>query len=213
MSVATLTPEAPARAVKTVAEQRMLIRDVDWRTYVILRELLDRPSLKMTYCEGALELMTPSHRHEAVKKNWARLLETFALELDVPLNGYGGPTLRREEHERGLEPDECYCLRRIMEDGQFPDIAIEVVVTQPLLDKLDIYERFKVQEVWTWQDGRSTLFARRENAVGKGSYEEIPASELVPELDFQLLAEYVESLDQHAAVREYRDRLRAAAGS
>jgi hypothetical protein len=30
------------------------------RDYVILREALDTPGLRMTYCEGALELMSPS---------------------------------------------------------------------------------------------------------------------------------------------------------
>jgi hypothetical protein len=40
-------------------EQRMLIRGVSWKDYVILREALDTPGLRMTFCEGVLELLLP----------------------------------------------------------------------------------------------------------------------------------------------------------
>ena len=59
----------------------------------------------MTYLEGSLEIMSPSRRHEVEKKQIARLLELFCLERDIPLYGYGSTTFRKEEHERGLEPD------------------------------------------------------------------------------------------------------------
>src|SRR5450432_4652687 len=46
------------------------------------------------------------------------------MERDVDLRGFGGTTFRREAKERGLEPDECYKLGKLEEDG-VPDIAIE----------------------------------------------------------------------------------------
>ncbi len=66
-------------------EQHMVVRGVSWREYVILREALDTPGLRMTYCEGVLELMSPSRSHELWKKTTARLLETYAFLLDLPL--------------------------------------------------------------------------------------------------------------------------------
>lgn len=213
-STATLSPAVPPPIVPVRGEERLLIHGVDWRAYVLLRELLDSPGLRMTYLEGALELMTPSLRHERVKKTVARLLEIFALERDIALQGYGGTTFRREVGKRGLEPDECYALGRTLSEEQPPDIALEVVITQPLLDKLAVYAGLRVREVWSWEGGRFRLFALRQPpGAAEARFEEIAASELVPALDFSLLAEYADREDQHAAVREYRQRLLGASGS
>jgi hypothetical protein len=46
----------------------MLLHGVSWKEYVILRKLLDRPSLQMTYVRGALELLSPSAEHDLWKR-------------------------------------------------------------------------------------------------------------------------------------------------
>ena len=51
------------------AEQRFMIHGVSWQTYVRLRDKLDTPGLRMTFCEGTLELTSPSVDHEAAKKS------------------------------------------------------------------------------------------------------------------------------------------------
>ena len=106
---------------------------------MILREALDTPGLRMTYLDGALELMSPSLTHELNKTTIARLIELYAFVRDLPLVGYGSTTFRREAKERGAEPDECYCVGRRIEEGQFPDIVLEVIHTAPLLDKLEVH--------------------------------------------------------------------------
>jgi Uma2 family endonuclease len=209
----TLSPVPAPPLVPLDGEERLLVNGVDWRAYVLMRELLDSPGLRMTYLEGALELMTPSRRHERVKTTLARMLEVYALERDVPLEGFGSTTFRREVGERGLEPDECYTLGRDMPEEGPPDIALEVVIAQPLLDKLSVYAGLPVREVWAWEDGVFRLFAwRPAGEGGAAGYVEIAGSALLPGLDFSLLAEYADRRDQHAAVREYRDRLRVASG-
>jgi hypothetical protein len=87
-----VTPVLPARPISV--EQRMLIQGVSWKDYVILSEALDTPGLRMTYCEGMLELMTVSLGHEADKKSIARLVELYAFGR-LRLNGYGSTTFRR----------------------------------------------------------------------------------------------------------------------
>ena len=88
MAAATsVRPDAmPARAPVATppAEQRMVIHGVSWKDYVILREALDTPGLRMTYCEGVLELMSPSRAHELWKKSAARLIEAYALIRRLP---------------------------------------------------------------------------------------------------------------------------------
>jgi hypothetical protein len=62
--MAAATSVQPKGVPAVQLEQRMLIHGVSWKDYVILREALDTPGLRMTYCEGALELMSPSRNHE-----------------------------------------------------------------------------------------------------------------------------------------------------
>lgn len=195
----TTVAAEPGRAVPA-GEQRFLLHGVDWRTYCVLRELLDSPGLRMTYLEGELELMSPSLRHEAIKKMIARLIEAFALERDVPLYGYGSTTFKREAKEVGLEPDECYVVGHELRER--PDIAVEVALTSGGLPKLAAYERLEVPEVWFWLEEGFRLY----RLAGSG-YEPATSSVLVPGLDFELLARLVPRSDQPAAVREYREAL------
>jgi Uma2 family endonuclease len=202
--VAVRSPAAAASPPDD-GEQRFILHGVSWRDYLVLRDVLDHPGLRMAYCEGTLELMSPSEAHEHKKKLIARLLEIYALERDVPLDGKGSATYRNEAAERGLEPDECYYLGPRKRD--VPDIAIEVVIKSAGIDKLSIYRGLGVSEVWFWEGGAFHL-----HGLGPEGYVEISRSKLVPGLDFDLLATLVRRDDQHQAVREFRDRIREASG-
>lgn len=180
----------------------MLIQGVRWKDYVVLREVLDTPGLRMTYRRGELELMTPSRLHELRKKTIARLVELYALWRDLPLVGYGSTTFRREAKELGAEPDECYRVGTLMKDGEFPDIVLEVIQTNPLLDKLSVYQGFGVPEVWLFQDERFELYVLAEEG-----YQRMERSRLLPDLDFSLIARLAVREDQHAALRELRELL------
>ena len=197
-TVMVATGSRPIRPAEALGEQRMLIHGVSWKDYVILREALDTPGLRMTYCEGALELMSPSRTHELWKTTIARLIELYAFLREWPLVGYGSTTFRREAKERGAEPDECWCVGVQMRDGEFPQIVLEVIYTNPLIDKLTVYDGFGVPEVWLWREGAFELYRRRES----GGYDRIERSKLLPELDFGLVAPLVTREDQDVALRE-----------
>lgn len=186
-------------------EQRIVIHGVPWRDYIILREALDVPGLRMTYLEGALEIMSPSKDHEKGKKIVARLIETYAFLLRIKLNGYGSTTFRREAKQRGAEPDECWVLGRTLEEGEFPDIVLEVIETSPLIDKLAVYDGFGVPEVWLFEDGAFKVHRRRASS----GYVQTPRSALLPELDFDLLASLAAKSDQQVALESLERSLRA----
>jgi Uma2 family endonuclease len=184
-----------------IGEQRLILNNVTWEQYETLRATLDDfPGLRMTYLEGILEIMTPSPEHEFDKKTIARLIEIYALEMDVDLSGYGSTTFRKQAKERGLEPDECYCFGQLKE---FPDIALEVVISSGGIDKLDVYQGLQVPEVWFWKNNKFSLYRLREQG-----YELISNSEFLPQLDFSVLAQYVRYPSQTQAVKSYRDTLR-----
>jgi Uma2 family endonuclease len=200
--MAVAMPELELDPARGLPEQRMLVHGVSWKDYVILREALDTPGLRMTYCEGALELMSPSRAHELRKTTIARLIELYAFLRELPLVGYGSTTFRKEVKERGAEPDECYRVGSLMKDGEFPDIVLEVIETSPLLDKLRVYEGLEVPEVWLFKSGRFKL-----HRFAGERYEPIERSQFLPELDFSLIAELGMREDQHQALRELRERL------
>lgn len=195
---AVATPPALAAAVAGV-EQRLVVFGVRWKDYVILREALDTPGLRMTYCEGTLELMRTSRTHELNKVSIARLVELYAFLRDLPLIGYGSTTFRHEAKERGAEPDECYRVGVPMKEGEFPDIVLEVIHTSPLLDKLHVYQGFGVPEVWLFRNEAFELYR-----LASGAYERIERSGFLPDLDFTLLARLAVREDQLDALRELR---------
>jgi Uma2 family endonuclease len=191
--------------VQRSVDQRVFLHNVSWSDYEALLAMRgDTAGVRVAYLEGTLELMTPSQDHEIVKKKLARLLEAYAEELGIELEGYGSWTLKREDQERGLEPDECYSVGPA---GDVPDLAIEVIWTGGGLDKLDIYHRLGVREVWVWREGDLTILALRGDR-----YEGIARSHVLPQVDIELIRSLMKLPTQTAAVRELRSRLRRQSG-
>jgi len=191
-------------------EQRVLLHGVTWDQYVAISDMFnDRPALRLTYLEGALEIMVTGGVHEELKKRIARLIETWSEVRNVDLRGWGSTTFRKKAKERGLEPDECYVLgeRPPIEEPQVldrPDIAFEVIISSPLLDKLRVYAGLDVPEVWTFRKGAFRIFL----LDGEG-YREAERSARLPDLDFTLIAELSSEPKQLDAVRALRARLTA----
>lgn len=183
------------------SEEKITLYGVTWEEYdTLVSMFMDKfPGLRMTYLEGTLEIMGTSSEHERLKKIIARLLEMYAVEKRITLNGYGNTTFRKQAKQRGLEPDECYCLGDLRD---VPDIAIEIAITSGGIDKLSVYQGLGVTEVWFWQNDRFILYRLREEG-----YEQIDRSEFLPELDFVLLSQFVNYDNQTEAVIAYRNSL------
>ena len=192
-------------APSNLPEQRIVIYGVPWRDYIILREALDTPGLRMTYLEGALEIMSPSRAHEKGKSIVARLVETYAFLRRIRLNAYGSTTFRKQAKERGAEPDACWVVDRELEDEEFPDIVLEVIETSPLLDKLAVYDGFGVPEVWLFENGAFEIHRRKAS----GEYARHTKSALLPDLDFALVAKLAKMGDQLAALESLERSLRS----
>jgi Uma2 family endonuclease len=175
--------------------------DVDWWQYETMLAIRgERAGVRLVYLEGQLEIMSPSRTHETKAKTIARLLEAYADETGVVIEGYKSMTLRSSLGRRGVEPDECYAIGGAKDS---PDLAIEVIWTRGGLDKLDVYRKLGVREIWIWEEGRLQLHALRGER-----YLEIAGSELLPDLDVRLLERCVACETQTEAVRVFRAALR-----
>jgi Uma2 family endonuclease len=199
-----IAPSPPVVFRPVHEDQVVVLYRIPWEQYdglCIARENTAGP--RMAYLKGTLEIMSPSPRHEYEKKLIARLLETYAEETGLSLNGFGSTTYRRKVKEAGLEPDECYCLG---EAKKFPDLAIEVSHTSSGIDKLEIYRRLAVAEVWFWAKGRLWLYV-----LAGARYEAREQSQVLPRLDVAELSRIVGGTDeshQTEAVRAYRRAIR-----
>lgn len=182
-------------------EQQLILNGVTWQQYEALLDIIgdNFPGLHITYLEGTLQLMSPGRKHEFTKKIIASLLEAYLQETRTRHYPLGSSTFRKEAAARGIEPDECYC---IGSDKEFPDLAIEVVVTSGGIDSLEVYRGLGVLEVWFWEDKFSLYRLNGE------AYEQVNRSMLLPDLDINLLSGYVNSSEPADAVWEFRELVR-----
>lgn len=183
-------------------EERLLLSGVSWEEYEkLLAHFGDSAKYRVSYLEGILEIMSPSRRHEVRKEDIGRLLEVYLEEAEIDFWGLGSTTFRRRKHEAGKEPDKCYCIGI---EKDFPDLAIEVVLTSGGINTLEIYRRLGVKEVWFWQQEQLQVY----HLSDRGQYEEQVTSQLLPNLDLCLLAKYVNAPNPRLAVQEFRAQLR-----
>ena len=184
-------------------DQIIVLRGLTWADFErLLAARGDRSLPRMAYLEGAIELMNPSRYHESLKSRIGCLVEAYCSFTGIEFETVGSWTLKREEEERAVEPDECYIFG--VQDQDRPHLAIEVVWTSGGLDKLEVYRKLDVAEVWYWRLGRITIHVLRDEA-----YLQVDRSEVLPEIDLDLLASFLDRPRASQAIREYRAALEA----
>ncbi len=183
------------------SEQKSIITGVSWQDYELLLNYLgDSLRYRITYLDRTLEIMSPSRKHEFSKKNIARLLEAYLNQSEIDYWGYGSTTFRKQNQKSGKEPDECYCIGT---EKQFPDIAIEVIVSSGGIDNLEVYKRLGIKEIWFWQNDCLTIYYLNQ----QGEYQQQNKSIILPELDVNLLASYVTASNPRIAVKEFLSQI------
>src|SRR5215831_3634316 len=141
-------------------EDRYLTTGVSWQQYeALLVQLGDRPGFRVSYLDGVLEIVSPSLRHEDTKSRIGDLLLIYFLETDTEYYPKGSTTFWQQERRGGTEADESYCIGT---DKALPDLAIEVIVTSGGLNRLEVYSRLQVPEVWFWHHDGFSLYHLRE---------------------------------------------------
>lgn len=214
--------------IQTAPRNYLLLEGVDWQTYTrMLRAFAERPSLRLTYDRGDLEIMTPLLEHDTDGRFLGRLVVTLTEELGLPLKAGGSTTFRRRKHRRGLEPDDCFWIAnepRMRGKRQLdlrvdppPDLAIEIDVSRSSLDRMGIYAKLGVPEVWRLDDPQTLTFS----VLGQDDqYAESTHSLTFPMVTPTDLIGFLAlrgQMDDNAVVRQVRDwihqRLAAGGGS
>jgi Uma2 family endonuclease len=197
------------------AQQHIVLNGISWETYEQLLHDLQERHIRVTYDRGDLEMMAPLASHEGWKGRYGRLIEVMCEERDLDVEPLGSTTFRREDLERGLEPDECYYVQhadairaRPGEDIDLnidppPDLAIEIDITRATILKQPIYAALGVPELWRFDGLRLTVLRLRD-----GKYDVAESSGVFPFLQmgrFQEFARRLASERQSPVLREFRD--------
>jgi len=196
------TANIPAGEYVPTADHRVVLAGVTWEHYEVELAMRGEKSVpRLAFLEGVMELMSPSRDHERITSYLGRLVEVFAELQDIELSPYRSWTLKNGRNAGG-EPDECYIVGEDQSKDR-PDLVIEVIWTSGGLDKLEIYQRLGIDEVWFWIDGKLEVHALR----GDG-YERAARSRWLPGLDLELMCTFLDRRSVHIAKRDFREALR-----
>lgn len=189
----------------TEPEERLICCGLSWQRYLDLDKAFgdDRPGPRFYYLDGDLEIMTTSLEHERIKKWIGGFLEIYFEHFNLEIMPHGQATMRLALKQAGAEPDESWCLG---EEKEFPDLVLEIALTSGGVNKLELYRRFRVPELWIWRAGGLEIFTLRADGSG---YEPISQSRLLPQLKVALLERCVRNPSWQQARREFRAGLAA----
>ena len=183
--------------VKSPSEQRTVLHNISWETYEhLLADHLDSSSPRFAYDRGMLEIMVVSSRHERPNRLIALLVEVVAEEMGLDLENLGSTTFKREDLQRGFEPDSCFYVQneeRVRGKYEIdpnvdppPDLVLEVDITNPSLDRFPIYAPFGVPEVWRYDGERVIIYELRSTG-----YAEVAESLALPPFTGDVLTRFV----------------------
>jgi Uma2 family endonuclease len=149
--------------------------------------------------DNVLEIMTLSPEHEETKSTVRVLLEAYLREIGLRFYVRGSATLGSREIGGQKEPDESYNLETKKE---ISDLVIEVIFSSGAINKLELYRRIGIPELWFWEDGVLQIYSL------ENEYQKVESSQLIPHLDLALFTKYITYFDQYDAVTEFLQDLR-----
>jgi len=178
-----------------------------WADYERLQAIRRESAVpRITYLDGLLEIMSPSTDHEVIKSTIGCLVEVWCLEHDLEFTTFGSWTVKNKRRKAGAEADECWVIGPMPRARRLrlkrPDLAIEVVWTSGGINKLDVWRKLGVPEVWFWRRGLIRPYVLR-----RGRYEAVEQSVVLPRIDLELLTRFLDRPTTSRAIRDYRAAL------
>ena len=183
-------------------EGRVILHNVSWSLYEqLLAEHVDKSSPRFVYDRGELEITVPSYEYEELNRLINDFIVVIAMEWDIEYCNAGSTTFKREDLERGFEPDSCFYVQRAgriagkkrldLTIDPPPDLVLEVEITHSALDKLPIFATVGVPEVWRYDGERVRMLA-----LAGDSYVERERSLAFPALQSAHLTELLAASQQ-----------------
>jgi Uma2 family endonuclease len=178
----------------------VVFQNVNWADYEAqLRIVGDRP-IRVIYDQGTMEVVMPSFGPEDEAYRLGRIIDTLTEELDLAVKAGRTTTHKRQDLDRGVEPDQCYWFaenalrmagksRLDLAIDPPPDLAIEVDITRSSLERLPIFGSMGIPEIWRIAAGSLQFLHLQPD----GTYQPRDSSLAFPNLS---VAQLVPFLDQ-----------------
>jgi Uma2 family endonuclease len=177
-------------------EQRLTHSGMSWHQFKLLQESFDgSPGIRLFYYQGAVEILAVSREHEIFSELIGLLLADYFVTKGLEFTPTGSFT-QEKEGVASAQADKSYFIGEV---GKTPDLSVEVVFTSGNERKLPRYQALGVPEVWFWEDGLFSLYCLRPDG-----YEQVVKSELLPDLDIDLLTRCLLMTSRLEAIREFR---------
>lgn len=195
-------------ATAAPAEDRVLLRNISWGTYErLLAEIVNVAGTRFFYNEGNLEIMVVYVGHERPNRTLAAIAEITAEETGRDFCRTGSTTCKREDLEKGFEPDSSFYFGHAAEvrDKDLidlavdppPELIIEVDITSSSLNHFPLYAAVGISEIWRY-DGQRVRFHRLEGS----SYSPIDESIVLPPMTAAQATIFVER-DRHEKATDW----------
>jgi Uma2 family endonuclease len=175
-----------------VPDRRVVYRGVDWAFYERLVDSIPaRSHIHVDYDGRDLELMSLGPKHEMIISRMDPLIGIISREWNVPFARMGQTTWKRRDLARGLESDRSYYFlpEKLAQqadawgrdsddiaDFPNPDLAVEVDVSRPQVDRAGIYAALRVAEVWRFDGGQIII----DRLTPEGTYTAVEMSGFLP---------------------------------
>jgi len=200
--------------------ERAFLSHVSWEEYDQLCHFRDqeRKGVRLTFDSGDLEFMTVTFQHENFKSILAVLIEIACLVNRLPRKSAGNLTIRREDLEKGFEPDTSNYIRNVQRVTPVrqldfsvdppPDLAIEVELTNSIAGKLHLYAEIGIPEVWRTNGERVTI----EQLQPNGNYQSASTSGSLPGITVEELNRFFQRgrmTDETTLSLEWQEYLRS----
>jgi len=197
--------------------QSVLLSGMTWSQFEeILAELGEHRANRIAYDQGMLEIMVPLPEHEYFKSSIGDLIQDLAEELGIEYECFGSTTWKKQEKMAGAEPDECFYIQSLpailgrldidLNQDPPPDLVLEVDMTNKSLNRLQIYSRLGVPEVWRYDQGQLWLYHLVEE------YVETESSLTFPEFPVKRIPDFVKQnlmTGRTALRRRFREWVRS----
>ena len=165
------------QTVDSASDQRNLLRGVEWETYLKLCDQTDRTACRMTYDQGALEIMTPSMPHESYGSLIGRLIQRYTEIRDIEIRSVASTTFRRSDLLQGFEADESYYVQntpRIRGLRQVdltihppPDLVVEIEISRSAINKMKLFATMKIPECWRYNERSLSVYKLQQGKYRK----------------------------------------------
>lgn len=195
--------QASSEAIPSVWENGITLQGVSWDTYCKFVDGLGDRRMFVSYDRGLMEIqtMSPSLPHESGDRLLERLIYAIALLKDVSLSSGGSVTHRREDLEKGMEPDSCFWIENSgaltgvkeldLTEVPPPDLVIEVDIHASSVDRIQGFRKLAVPEIWQIQEGQLRFLVLEE-----GDYSESATSRSFPFVDCKSVGEALGQIEK-----------------